>query len=39
MYYNKVEICGVNTADLKTLSDDDKKELLIKKALEVKLHP
>ena len=30
MYYNKVEICGVNTADLKTLSDEEKKNLLIK---------
>ena len=30
MYYNKVEICGVNTAELKTISDDKKKELLIK---------
>ncbi len=29
MYYNKVEICGVNTAKLKTLSDNEKKELLI----------
>ncbi len=29
MYYNKVEICGVNTADLKTLTDEEKKELLI----------
>ena len=27
MYYNKVEICGVNTADLKTLSDEEKKNL------------
>ena len=30
MYYNKVEICGVNTSSLKTLSDDDKKSLLLK---------
>lgn len=29
MYYNKVEICGVNTSKLKTLSDKEKKELLI----------
>lgn len=29
MYYNRVEICGVNTADLITLSDKEKKELLI----------
>ena len=28
MYYNKVEICGVNTADLKVLSDEEKKVLL-----------
>lgn len=30
MYYNKVEICGVNTSRLKTLSDVEKKELLQK---------
>lgn len=30
MYYNKVEICGVNTAKLKTLTDDEKRELLEK---------
>ncbi len=30
MYYNKVEICGVNTATLKTLSNDEKKDLLIR---------
>lgn len=30
MYYNKVEICGVNTAKLKSLSDDEKHDLLIK---------
>ena len=28
MYYNKVEICGVNTAKLKTLTDEEKKSLL-----------
>lgn len=28
MYYNKVEICGVNTSKLKTLTDDEKRELL-----------
>ena len=28
MYYNKVEICGVNTAKLKTLTDEEKTELL-----------
>ena len=28
MYYNKVEICGVNTAKLKVLSDDEKRSLL-----------
>ena len=30
MYYNKVEICGINTAELKTLNDDEKRDLLIK---------
>lgn len=30
MYYNKVEICGVNTSKLTVLSDDRKRELLIK---------
>ena len=30
MYYNKVEICGVNTSELKTLDDEEKKELLFK---------
>ena len=30
MYYNKVEICGVNTSKLKTLSEDEKKELLLR---------
>ena len=28
MYYNKVEICGVNTSELKVLSDDEKRDLL-----------
>ncbi len=28
MYYNKVEICGVNTSELKVLSDEEKKLLL-----------
>ena len=28
--YNKVEICGVNTSKLKTLSEDEKRELLKK---------
>ena len=28
MYYNKVEICGINTSELKVLSDTEKKELL-----------
>lgn len=28
MQYNKVEICGVNTSDLKVLSEKDKKDLL-----------
>lgn len=31
MYYNKVEICGVNTSRLKVLSDDEKR-LLLRKA-------
>ena len=30
MYYNKVEICGVNTAQLHVLSDTEKRELLIR---------
>ena len=30
MRYNKVEICGVNTAELKVLNDEQKNELLIK---------
>ena len=30
MYYNKVEICGVNTSTLKVLSDEEKRSLLIK---------
>ena len=30
MYYGKVEICGVNTAKLKTLGSDEKRELLLK---------
>ena len=30
MYYNKVEICGVNTAKLKTLSDEEKQDLMKK---------
>ncbi len=30
MYYNKVEICGVNTANLKVLTDEEKKTLLQK---------
>lgn len=29
MYFNKVEICGVNTSKLETLSEDDKRRLLI----------
>lgn len=29
MHYNKVEICGVNTSNLKTLSSEEKKRLLI----------
>ncbi len=30
MYYNKVEICGVNTAKLESLGDEEKRELLLK---------
>ena len=30
MYYNKVEICGVNTAKLKVLTDEEKKALLLR---------
>ncbi len=30
MYYNKVEICGVNTSKLKTLTDEQKRDLLEK---------
>ncbi len=30
MYYNKVEICGVNTSTLKVLSDEEKRTLLKK---------
>jgi len=37
MYFNKVEICGVNTAKLKNLSSERKKELLLlSKAGDVK---
>ena len=30
MHYNKVEICGVNTSQLKTLTDEEKRDLLKK---------
>ena len=30
MRYNKVEICGVNTSNLKVLSDEEKTDLLLK---------
>ena len=30
MYYNKVEICGINTSDLKTIDEKEKIELIIK---------
>ena len=30
MYYNKVEICGVNTANLKVLKEEEKRQLLLK---------
>ncbi|MDO4364933.1 MAG: RNA polymerase sigma-G factor, partial [Clostridia bacterium] len=29
-YYNKVEICGINTSDLKLLKESEKIELLKK---------
>lgn len=29
MQYNKVEICGVNTATLKVLKEDEKRQLLL----------
>ena len=28
MYYNKVEICGVNTSNLRVLTDDEKSDLM-----------
>ncbi len=30
MYYNKVEICGVNTSNLKVLTDEEKRALLLR---------
>ena len=30
MYYNKVEICGVNTSELKVLTDEEKRALLLR---------
>lgn len=30
MYYNKVEICGVNTSKLTVLSDEEKRQLLLR---------
>ncbi len=30
MYYNKVELCGINTSQLKVLSEDEKQNLLEK---------
>ncbi len=30
MYYNKVEICGVNTSHLKVLTDEEKHDLLLR---------
>ncbi len=30
MYYNKVEICGVNTSQLKVLGDEEKHDLLLR---------
>ena len=32
MYYNKVEICGINTSTLKTLTEEEKDALLKKVA-------
>ena len=29
VFYNKVEICGVNTSKLKTLSEEEKHKLLL----------
>ncbi len=37
MYYNKVELCGVNTSKLKTLTTEEKNELL-KKSKSGDLH-
>ena len=30
MYWNKVEICGVDTSGLKVLSDEEKRSLLLR---------
>ena len=30
MYRNKVELCGVNTGELRTLTDEEKRELLLR---------
>ncbi|MBQ8859261.1 MAG: RNA polymerase sporulation sigma factor SigG [Clostridia bacterium] len=30
MYRNKVELCGVNTGELKTLTDEEKRDLLLR---------
>ena len=30
LYYNKVEICGVNTSKLTTLTAEEKRELLLR---------
>ena len=30
MYYNKVELCGVNTSSLKVLNDEEKRSLLLR---------
>lgn len=30
MYFNKVEICGINTSRLKTLTGDETRELLVR---------
>lgn len=36
MQYNKVEICGINTNDIKVLKESEKIELLKKQGREIK---
>lgn len=38
MHFSKVEICGVNTAKLQNLTDEEKKELLKKPKRAMRLH-